>query len=68
MVYKVSLVIPGAEHGGAIMNLPQMPQVGDRLKVGDLEVEVIEVVDLMPPRGDFHFIHATGKPVQPLKR
>ncbi len=65
MVYKISIVIPGSDHGGAIINTSEMPKVGDRLKVGDLEVEVVEVMDLMPPRGDFHFMHATCKLVEP---
>ena len=59
--YKVSLVIPGAEHSGAIVNLPERPQVGQHITVGDLEVEVLEVIELIPPRGDFHFVHATCK-------
>ena len=64
MIYKVSIVIPGAEHGGAILNLREMPKVGDHIKVGDMEVEVLEVMDLVPPRGDFHFVHATCKIVE----
>ncbi|MGH2521388.1 MAG: hypothetical protein ACRDH2_02690 [Anaerolineales bacterium] len=64
MVYKVSIVIPGSDHGGAIINLEAMPQVGDHLKVGDMEVEILEVMDLMPARGDFHFMHATCKVVE----
>ncbi len=64
MVYKVSIVVPGVEHGGAIINLSEKPQPGDRLKIGEMEVEVVEVVDLMPPRGDFHFLHATCKRVE----
>ena len=65
MVYKISIVIPGSDHGGAIINTSERPQVGDHLTVGDLEVEVLEVMDLMPPRGDFHFLHATCKLVEP---
>jgi hypothetical protein len=63
--YKVSLVIPGAEHSGAIINLRERPQVGQHLRVGDLEVEVVEVMDLMPPHGDFHFVHATCRTLTP---
>ena len=63
MVFKVSLVIPGVEHGGAIFNLPERPQVGDHLKIGEMEVEVVEVVDLLPPRGNFQYLHATCKVV-----
>jgi hypothetical protein len=63
--YKVSLVIPGAEHSGAIINLRERPQVGQLLRVGDLEVEVLEVMDLMPPHGEFYFVHATCRPWPP---
>ncbi len=63
--YKVSLVILGAEHSGAIINMRERPQVGQRVNVGDLEVEVVEVIDLIPPRGDFYFLHATCKLVTP---
>ena len=65
MVYKISIVIPGVEHGGAIINLSERPGVGDHLQIGEMEVEVVEVVDLMPPRGEFHFLHATCKKVEP---
>ncbi len=63
--YKVSLVILGVEHSGAIVNMRERPQVGQRVNVGDLEVEVVEVIDLIPPRGDFYFLHATCKLVTP---
>ena len=67
MVYKVSIVVPGAEQAGAILNLKEMPQVGDHIQVGEQEVEVVEVMDLVPPRGDFHFMHATCKIVEKAK-
>ena len=57
--YKVSLVVPGTEHSGAIVNMPERPQVGQHIRMGDLEVVVEEVIDLLPPRGDFYFLHAT---------
>lgn len=63
--YKVSIVILGHEHSGAIVNLSAMPQVGQQLKIGDDELEIVEVMELMPPRGDFHFLHATCRPVEP---
>ncbi len=65
MVYKVSLVIPGMEHGGAILNMPERPQVGDHVRLGEIEVEVIEVMDLLPPRGNFQYLHATCRVVAP---
>ena len=59
MVCKVSIVIPGSQHAGAILDLPAIPNVGDRLTLGATVVEVVEVMELLPPRGDFHFVHAT---------
>jgi hypothetical protein len=61
MVCKLSIVIPGSQHAGAIIDTPAVPNVGDHLALGDSVVEVLEVMDLLPPRGDFWFIHATCK-------
>lgn len=57
--YKVSYVVLGGEHSGAIVNSESRPEIGDTVHLGDSEFEVVEVVDLLPPRGDFHFLHAT---------
>ena len=66
MVCKVSIVVPNSAHAGAIIDLPAIPNVGDRLTLGEAVLEVLEVMELLPPRGDFHFIHTTcrmvGKP------
>lgn len=59
MIYKVSYVVVGGEHPGAIANVEKAPQVGDRIKLGDKEFEIMEVLELMPPRGEFSFLHAT---------
>ncbi len=61
MVCKLSIVIPSGEHAGAIIDTPAMPNVGDRLAVGNVTVEVVEVMELLPPRGDFRFVHVTGR-------
>lgn len=61
MVCKLSVVIPGSEHAGAIIDTPAVPNVGDQLALGDSLVEVLEVMELLPPRGDFRFVHATCK-------
>ena len=63
MVCKLSIVIPSSEHAGAIIDTPAIPNVGDHLTVGDVTVEVLEVMELLPPRGDFWFVHATCKVV-----
>jgi hypothetical protein len=63
MIYKVSFVVLGGEHPGAIKNLYERPKVGDRLEIGRMIFEVVEVHEIMPPRDDFQFLHATVKPV-----
>jgi hypothetical protein len=68
MVCKLSIVIPGSPHAGAIIDLPAVPNVGDHLTLGDSVVEVLEVMDLLPPRGDFWFFHATCKLVDESAR
>lgn len=64
MIYKVSYVIVGKPHPGAIVNLDAPPHVGDRVQLGDEWFEVVELFDLIPPRGDFAFLHVTCKPVE----
>jgi hypothetical protein len=58
-VYKVSCVVTGEDHPGAILNVDQRPQVGDTIHLGKRAFVVVEVVDLMPARGEFRFLHAT---------
>lgn len=63
IICKVSVVVPGHPALGAIISTNSLPQVGDRLAVGEREMEVLEIRDLLPPRDEFHFMHATCKPV-----
>lgn len=58
-IYKVSYVISGSDHPGAIYNQDQRPEPGDIVFLGNLKVEITEVLDLVPPRGGFHYMHAT---------
>ncbi len=51
--YKVSYVVEGGHHAGAIINVDEEPVVFDG-KV----FKVTEVTELMPPMGDFGFLHA----------
>ncbi len=62
MIYKVSYVVMGGSHPGGIMNHVQRPEVGDRVEIGRMLFEIVEVQEIMPPRGDFQFLHATVKP------
>jgi hypothetical protein len=63
MIYKVSFVVQGGTHSGGIQNLEDRPQVGDLLTVGSDEFEIIEVLEIIPPRGNFAYLHATCRPV-----
>ncbi len=65
MIYKVSYVVIGGEHPGAIANVEEPPRVGDRVTLGTQQFEVLDVIELMPPRGGFAFLHATCQIVQP---
>ena len=64
MIYKVSYVVVGRPHPGAIVSLDTAPRVGDRVQLGDEQFEIVEIFDLVPPRGDFAFLHVTCWPVQ----
>jgi hypothetical protein len=61
-VYKVSVVVTKSEHPGAIVNLKEAPEIGKTIELGDNEFVIVEVLELMPPRGDFHFLHVTCVP------
>jgi hypothetical protein len=64
MIYKVSFVVPGRRDVGGIQNINREPKAGDRVRIGNQTFEVVEVTELMPPRGDFAYLHATCKPVE----
>lgn len=64
MIYKVSFVVQGGTHAGGIQNLEERPQIGDQLTLGNQKFEVIEVLEIIPPRGNFAYLHATCKPVE----
>ena len=64
MIYKVSFVVQGGTHPGGIQNLDKRPEVGDQLDLAGLQLEIVEVLEIIPPRGDFAYLHATCKPVR----
>jgi hypothetical protein len=59
MIYKVSYVVVGGEHPGAIANVVKPPRIGDIVALGEQYFRIVEVLELMPPRGQFSFLHAT---------
>ena len=66
-VWKVSYVVKGSDHPGGIVNLDHAPFAGEQIKLGNNELEVIEVFELMPSKGEFHYIHATCKLIETAK-
>jgi hypothetical protein len=63
MIYKVSFVVQGGSHPGGIQNLDEEPEIGDVFAVGDQQFEIIEVMEIIPQRGDFAYLHATCRPI-----
>jgi hypothetical protein len=63
MIYKVSFVVQEGTHPGGIQNLDERPQVGDVFTLGNQSFEIVEVMELMPPRGDYAYMHATCRPI-----
>ena len=61
-IYKVSIVVLGGGHPGAIVNLFVEPKVGNSIKLGSEEFIIQEILELMPPKGDFYFLHLTCVP------
>ncbi len=63
-IYKVSYVVTGNDHPGTIANVERPPKVGDVVRLGDQSYKVTEVVELIPARGEFHYLHATLAPAR----
>lgn len=63
MIYKVSYVIVGGQHRGMVVNQAEAPQVGYHIELDEQTCEVIEVQELVPPMGDFAYLHATCRPL-----
>lgn len=61
-IYKVSVVVVKSDHPGAIVNLQEEPRVGNSIRLGNEEFVIVEILQLMPPKGDFHFLHLTCEP------
>ena len=59
MIYKVSYVVADGSLPGGIKNESERPQVGNRVRIGSHEFEIMDVQEVMPPRGDFLYMLAT---------
>lgn len=63
-VYKVSYVVVGGKHSGGITNTDSEPKAGDEVTLDKIRYTVVEVIPLVPPRGDFEYLHVTLKPIE----
>ena len=63
-IYKISVVVRGRRDIGGIQNLEEEPKVGDILLLGNDRFEIQELVELMPPRGNFVYLHAMCRLIQ----
>lgn len=64
MIYKVSYVVLGEKHPGTIRNETEYPKVGDTVQIDRHAFEIVEVLELIPPRGDFGYVHVTCRMVE----
>jgi hypothetical protein len=62
MNYKVSYVVRGEKHPGAILSTKKRPQPGELIQLGEREFVIEEVINLIPSRGAFHYLHVTVRP------
>jgi hypothetical protein len=67
-IFKVSYVIVGKDHPGLILNQEKMPDKGEAVQLGDEVFEIVEVLELVPQRGEFHYIHVTCRPYEPARK
>lgn len=65
--YKVSFVVLGGKHPGAIITVEKKPEVGDEVTFNGSVFTVTEVMELMPPVGNFGFLHATCQHLRPAR-
>ncbi|MFN8455696.1 MAG: hypothetical protein U0401_13685 [Anaerolineae bacterium] len=63
-IYKLSIVVPGRRDIGGIQNLEKEPQIGDILLLGREKYKVVDLMELMPPRGNFVYLHAICQPIE----
>jgi hypothetical protein len=67
-IYKVSYVIINKDNPGTILNQNHAPLEGEIVQLGEEFFEVVEVVELVPPRGEFHYIHVTCKAIDNFRK
>ncbi|MFO8037155.1 MAG: hypothetical protein R6U57_11065 [Anaerolineales bacterium] len=65
--YKISYLVPNSKHPGGIVNLETRPQKGSFIEIGEERYQVQEVIELLPPKGKFHYLHVTCNPVSHME-
>lgn len=63
-VYKVSYVVKNSDHPGGIINLEEQPKIGQHIHLGEHQLQIVEIHELMPPRGAFNYFHVTCKLIE----
>jgi hypothetical protein len=64
MIYKVSYVIAGGGHPGAMINQNHAPEIGKLVELGHEMYRIVEVAELLPPMGNFAYLHVICRPVE----
>ncbi len=64
MIYKVSYVIAGGGHPGAMINQNHAPEIGKLVKLGHEMYRIVEVAELLPPMGNFAYLHVICRPAE----
>ena len=62
MIYKVSYVVIGGGHPGAVMNQEEAPVIGNEVQLGNKTYRIVEVAELLPPMGEFAYLHVMCRP------
>jgi hypothetical protein len=68
LFFKVSFVVVGGRHPGAIMTVEERPLIGDEIIFNGSVYKVTEVMELMPPVDNFGFLHATCEYTRPAEQ
>jgi hypothetical protein len=64
VIYKVSYVVVGGSHPGAIINQDVPLETGDHIQLDGHRFEITEVIELLPSHGGFSYLHATCEPME----
>jgi hypothetical protein len=67
MIYKVSYVILGGKHPGAIINQREPPQIEEKVQLGELWCDIVEIKELIPTHDEVVYLHVTCRPTTTAK-